>query len=104
MTTDNRDFQTDPEQQNQENIATPPVQNHTTIIKESSGSSFGVIAMFIVAILVLGGFYLFSNNKPSSKDVAIEDAAQSVEKAATQAGAAAEKIGDSVENAADKMK
>ena len=72
----------------------------TTIIRErgSSGGATGIIMALILLIAVVGGIYLFSQGTQSeaTKDGAITEAANNV-------GAAADKVGDAAQDAANSV-
>ena len=63
----------------------------------SSGGGFGLFAVVVVLALVIGAYFLFANNQSANKkDDAVAEAADNV-------GAAAKKVGNSVEKAVDKI-
>ncbi|GFE76457.1 MULTISPECIES: hypothetical protein [Novosphingobium] len=70
----------------------------TTIIRErgSSGGATGIVMALILLVVVAGGIYLFSKGTQSetAKDEAITEAANNV-------GAAADKVGDAAQDAAN---
>lgn len=77
---------------------TETTPTHTTTIIERRGSGAGLlIGLAVLIAVVVGAFFLFTQNPQSAKDDAITDAAKSV-------GAAADKIGDSAEKAVDQNK
>jgi hypothetical protein len=63
----------------------------------SSGGGFGgIIAIILLAVLAVGGYFLFTKETENRKDEAIAEAADNV-------GAAAEKAGNAIEKAVDKI-
>ena len=55
----------------------------------SSGGMGGLMILMLLLALIVGGFFFFTQNTESRKDAAVAEAA--------------EKVGDSVEKAADKL-
>jgi flagellar basal body-associated protein FliL len=63
----------------------------------SGGGSGAMIAIVLLFVLAIGGYFVFSNSDSEvRKDNAVAEAAENV-------GAAAEKAGNAVEKAADKI-
>lgn len=72
--------------------------SHTIVDRESRGGGSGwLIAVILVLALLIGGYFLMQGtNASASKDNAIAEAASDV-------GAAAQKVGNAAENAVDKL-
>jgi uncharacterized protein HemX len=62
----------------------------------TGGGGSGLIIIVLLLALVVGGFFYFTQSTQNRKDEAVAEAADNV-------GAAAKKVGDSVEKAADKL-
>lgn len=62
----------------------------------TGGGGTGLIIGVLLLALVIGGFFYFTQNTQNRKDEAVAEAADNV-------GAAAKKVGDTVEKAADKL-
>ena len=67
-----------------------------TPVASSGGGMTGLFLVLLLAVLAVGGYFLFANQGESRKDAAITDAAENV-------GKAAKKIGDSAERAVEKV-
>lgn len=68
-----------------------------TVNTAPASGGFGFIAVILLLALVIGGYFLFANNQSANKkDDAVAEAADNV-------GAAAKKVGNSVEKAVDKI-
>ena len=73
-------------------VATP-----VTVAPASTGGGMsGFIIVILLAVLAVGGYFLFTQETENRKDDAIAEAADNV-------GAAAEKAGNAVEKAVDKI-
>lgn len=73
---------------------TAPVTIHSEPAPPRGGSGIIFIALFALALII--GYLLFDNGGEARKDNAVAEAANDV-------GAAAEKAGNAVENAADRL-
>lgn len=63
----------------------------------ASGGGFGgIFIILLLAVLAVGGYFLFTKESENRKDEAVAEAADNV-------GAAAEKAGNAIEKAVDKI-
>jgi hypothetical protein len=76
------------------NVGPAPVTVNTA---PAASSGFGLIAGLLLIAAVIGGYFLFTNYESMNRK---DDA---VAKAADEVGAAAKKVGNSVEKAVDKI-
>ena len=74
-----------------------PVQTHTTVVERRSGSGSGLMMAILLLILVVGGFFAWQFLQQG------EVRTDAVAGAANEVGAAAQKVGDAAQDAAQKI-
>ncbi|KHK91005.1 hypothetical protein [Novosphingobium malaysiense] len=81
-----------------EHPAEAPATVHTTVVREKSSSSVGILMAIVLLVAVIGAMYLFGMNSTSenAKNNAIA-------KAASDVGNAASKVGNAAQSAAEKV-
>lgn len=74
-----------------------PVQTHTTVVERRSGGGSGLMMAILLLILVVGGFFAWQFLQQG------EVRTDAVAGAANEVGAAAQKVGDAAQDAAQKI-